>query len=276
MRNSFTLDDLLLLCEEAIEFSEISSQSVEELIKSMEELTKSMEEFIKSWEKQRKSWEELRKYQEEQECTNTLNDYLNDHVTLLDVCYRLIFSRKTIQIIELMEELQKTESKSLVLERELTSINFFTIKSIFELESKKCTQILIKIMKEYITIIFSLHLFQKQRKYRRYVTQLKHINSEFWDISHRIISIFSVFYLFTRHIITFTFSKISTEINRLKKDDGEIRHEIPQYWPSSKYRKKRRVEFNHTINCLLQTQFCFRQTLSNFDASYEFSVSRIY
>lgn len=157
-----------------------------------------------------------------------------------------------------------------------SSLIFLLLNSIIEFNNKQCTQILIKIMKEYITIIFSPHLFKEERKYRRYLTQLKHINSEFWDISHRIISIFSVFYLFTRHKITFTFSKLLTAINRLKKDDGEIRHEIPEYWPSSKYRKKRRVESDHTINCLLQTQFCFKQTLSNFYPSYEFSVCRIY
>ena len=208
--------------------------------------------------------------------SSTINNNLWDFI-IIKSDYILKYNQPISKKIKLQIN---TETKYLLIEIEGTEIrpnyiNVYILDLIFKLKSKHFKYILRTIMKEYITIIFSPNLFKEQRKYRRYLTQLKHINSEFWGISHRIISIFSVFYLFTRHIITFTFSKLLTAINRLKKDDGEIRHEIPQYWPSSKYRKKRIFEPNHSINFLLQTQFCIRQTLSNFYPSNEFSVSRI-
>ncbi|MGK7938786.1 MAG: hypothetical protein AB4062_01210 [Crocosphaera sp.] len=128
-----------------------------------------------------------------------------------------------------------------------------------------------------IKIINISHILKEKRKYRKYFTLLKYINSDNSDSDkskHLIISL-TVLNSSKRQKITFTFSKLLTAINRLKKDDGEIRNDIPQYWPSSKYRKKRIFEPNHRINCLLQTQFYIRQTLSSFYSSYEFSVSRI-
>ncbi|MGK7887365.1 MAG: hypothetical protein AB4057_22390 [Crocosphaera sp.] len=144
-----------------------------------------------------------------------------------------------------------------------------------QLDLKNKFNNLVKQLIQFTTKYLSSCLFKEDRKYRIYFTPIKHIGSGDDDKSNHLILMISVFNSSKRHKITFKFSKILTAINRLKKDDGEISNDILQYWPSSKYRKKRIFETNHRINCLLQTQFCIRQTLSNFYPSYEFSVSRI-
>lgn len=133
------------------------------------------------------------------------------------------------------------------------------------------------IINKNINMINSYCLLKVQRIYRINFTSLKHINSDNSDgnKSKHLIIILTVLNSSKRHKITFAFLQLLTKIHRLKKDYGEIRNDIPQYWPSSKYRKKRIFEPNHRINCLLQTQFCIRQTLYKFYSSYEFSVSRI-
>ncbi len=144
-----------------------------------------------------------------------------------------------------------------------------------KIETEKLTQNKIDNSIKQIINKFLVHLSKEQRKQRIYFTPIRHINSNDGDKSKHLIIALTVLNSSKRHKITFAFLQLLTAINRLKKDDGEIRNETPEYWPSSKYRKKRRFKPNHTNNCLLQTQFCIKQTLSDFYPSDQFSVSRI-
>ncbi|CCQ62031.1 hypothetical protein [Crocosphaera watsonii] len=173
-------------------------------------------------------------------------------------------------IVNIIEHIEKIIVKLLQFQDKINQINFE-----YQTETEKITQNKIYNSVKQIINKLLFHLYKEQRKYRRCFASIKHINSDDCDKSKHLIITLTVLNSSKRQKITFEFLQLLTAINRLKKDDGEIRNDIPQYWPSSKYRKKRIFEPNHRINCLLQTQFCIRQTLYNFYSSYEFSISRI-
>ena len=173
-------------------------------------------------------------------------------------------------VVNIIEHIEKIIVKLLQFQDKMNQINFE-----YQTETEKITQNKIYNSVKQIINKLLFHLYKEQRKYRRCFASIKHINSDDCDKSKHLIITLTVLNSSKRQKITFEFLQLLTAINRLKKDDGEIRNDIPQYWPSSKYRKKRIFEPNHRINCLLQTQFCIRQTLYNFYSSYEFSISRI-
>ncbi|EAM48774.1 hypothetical protein WH8501_24350 [Crocosphaera watsonii WH 8501] len=149
-------------------------------------------------------------------------------------------------IVNIIEHIEKIIVKLLQFQDKINLINFE-----YQTETERITQNKIYNSVKQIINKLLFHLYKEQRKYRRCFASIKHINSDDCDKSKHLIITLTVLNSSKRQKITFEFLQLLTAINRLKKDDGEIRNDIPQYWPSSKYRKKRIFEPNHRINCLL-------------------------